>query len=442
MPQTITFTLSAAAQSGLAQGAQEALMAAASSGLPVTFVSDTPAVCSVMGSTATMLDLGICSVTASQYGDGTYAAAPDVTRSIVVSEDSKISQTITITSPVDSSAVFVSDTISLVAASSSGLPVSFTSGTPSICSVSSTTATMLKAGSCTIHANQAGDGMYYPAPQKSVSMIIEKKDQTISFISPGIGTNSLVGANVPLSATAASGLAVSFDSNTPSVCSVSGDMASMLTEGSCEIVASQGGNDEYKAAVPVIRSIAVGSATKMNQTITFSSPADMSEAAKNDVLNLSASSSSSLPVAFVSNTPAICTVAGPLAIMNNFGACQILASQAGNDDYNPAPSVVHTVFVKQPQSIDFPTPPAAANAERGQSIELDANSSSGLTVSYFSLTPTVCTVSDETVQLIAPGLCQIQANQAGDASWLAAEPASITFSVGGDFLIFLPLVVR
>lgn len=216
----------------------------------------------------------------------------------------------------------------------------------------------------------------------------------------------------------------------------------MLSEGSCQLVASQGGNGEYDAAVPAIRSVAVGSPSKMNQTIAFSSPADMSDAAKNGVLNLSATASSGLPVTFSSSTPTICTVVGPLAIMNNFGACQILANQLGDDDYNPAPAIVHTVLVKQNQSIDFPTPPSAANAEKGGSFELDATASSGLDVSYSSLTPKVCAVSGMTVQLLTPGLCQIEANQTGDDNWLSAQPASITFRVGGDFLIFLPLIIR
>ena len=440
--QTITFTLSAAAQSGLGVGNQENLSATASSGLTVIFGSDTPVICSVSGTTATMLSSGICSITAVQYGNGTYAAAPEVTRSIIVSEDFKLDQTITITSPVDSAVVFVNDTIPLTAFSTSNLPVSFGSGTPSICSVSGSSATMIQAGSCTIHANQSGNGTYNPAPQKSVSILVENRSQTITFVNPEVGKSSAVGENINLSAVSDSGLTVTFSSNSPTVCSVSDEIASMLTDGSCELVASQEGNGEYKAAVPVIRSVAVGSASKMNQTITFSSPADQSEAAKNAVINLEATSSSELPVAFSTNTSAICTIAGPLVVMNNFGTCQIIASQSGNDEYNPAPSIVHQVFVKQPQSINFPTPPAAANAEKGQMIQLNATASSGLTVSYTSLTPAVCTVSGDIVQLRAPGLCQIQANQVGDDSWLMAQPASIAFGVGGDFQIFLPLTIR
>ena len=52
--------------------------ATASSGLPVTLVSDTPSVCSVSGTgpfTVTLLAPGTCMLTANQAGDGNYAAA-------------------------------------------------------------------------------------------------------------------------------------------------------------------------------------------------------------------------------------------------------------------------------------------------------------------------------------------------------------------------------
>ncbi|WP_432832590.1 fibronectin type III domain-containing protein [Dactylosporangium sp. CA-092794] len=57
----------------------------ASSTLPVTFSSLTPLVCTVSGSTATLLDAGTCTIAADQVGNLTYAAATQVTRSFMVS---------------------------------------------------------------------------------------------------------------------------------------------------------------------------------------------------------------------------------------------------------------------------------------------------------------------------------------------------------------------
>jgi len=53
-----------------------ALQATASSGLSVSFSSSTPAVCQVSANTASLLGLGNCTITASQAGNASYAAAP------------------------------------------------------------------------------------------------------------------------------------------------------------------------------------------------------------------------------------------------------------------------------------------------------------------------------------------------------------------------------
>jgi len=62
-----------------------ALTATASSGLAVTFSSQTPAVCTVAGSTVTLVTTGACTLRASQPGDAAFNAAADVERSFAVS---------------------------------------------------------------------------------------------------------------------------------------------------------------------------------------------------------------------------------------------------------------------------------------------------------------------------------------------------------------------
>jgi hypothetical protein len=61
-----------------------ALSATASSGLPVVFGSLNPSVCTVNGSGATLVAVGICAIRATQAGNGVYAAAPSAERSFVV----------------------------------------------------------------------------------------------------------------------------------------------------------------------------------------------------------------------------------------------------------------------------------------------------------------------------------------------------------------------
>jgi hypothetical protein len=66
---------------------------------------------------------------------------------------------------------------------------------------------------------------------------------------------------------------------------------------------------------------------------------------------------------------------------------------------------------------------------QGTQLALSASASSGLTVSFASLTPTVCTVSGTTATLVSPGTCTIQATQAGNAQYAAATPVKQSFTV-------------
>jgi len=88
--------------------------------------------------------------------------------------------------------------------------------------------------------------------------------QTITFNNPGTQT---VGAPLTLSATANSGLAVSFTSATPSGCTVSGTTVTFGAAGTCTIHASVAGDGTYAAASQVARSFTVNPAIGPTTTI-------------------------------------------------------------------------------------------------------------------------------------------------------------------------------
>jgi len=83
-----------------------------------------------------------------------------------------------------------------------------------------------------------------------------KQDQTIDFPQPDDVLFS-VGGTVALNATASSGLTVTYTSDTPLVCGISGSDATMLKAGTCTIIASQDGNEEYNAAEDVEQSFEI-----------------------------------------------------------------------------------------------------------------------------------------------------------------------------------------
>jgi streptogramin lyase len=149
----------------------------------------------------------------------------------------------------------VNSTVALTATTSSALPVSFTSITPSVCTISSSTTLLIATGTCFIQANQIGNSVYAAAPTVTQSFSVNQAAQTIQFGSiPAQTANS----TLALSATASSGLPVSYSSATPTICAVSGSTASLLVAGTCTVQAYQSGNANYMAAPPVTQSFTVG----------------------------------------------------------------------------------------------------------------------------------------------------------------------------------------
>ncbi len=163
--QSITFN----APGNEALGAPPFTVAAtASSGLPVSFASNTPAICTMSGSTVTMLALGACSLTATQPGNSSYTAAIPVTQTFNVIQGS--SQLISFGAISTQGAG--TTPVAIAATASSGLPVTFTSGTGSVCAVSGNAVTVLAAGTCSITASQSGNATWSAATPVTQSFTV------------------------------------------------------------------------------------------------------------------------------------------------------------------------------------------------------------------------------------------------------------------------------
>jgi hypothetical protein len=147
--------------------------------------------------------------------------------------------------------------LTLTATSSSGLAVSYTSTTTSICTVSGSTATFVAAGTCTITASQAGNSTYSAATPVSQSFTVNAaalKSQTITF---NPIPSQKVGNSLTVSATASSGLPITFVIVQNGNCSISGNVVTFLNQGNCGVIATQGGNSTYAAAPAVGQVIVV-----------------------------------------------------------------------------------------------------------------------------------------------------------------------------------------
>jgi hypothetical protein len=261
---------------------------------------------------------------------------------------------------------------------------------------------------------------YLDSASHAYSITVNTAAQTITFANSGTQT---VATPLTLSASSTSNLTVSFASETTSVCTVSGTIATMVTSGTCTIQATQAGNTDYAAATQVTQSFTVNGEA---QTITFANPGAQTLDAPN--LALTASSTSNLTVSFTSETTGVCQVSGTALTMTAIGTCTIEADQAGNTTYAAATPVTRSFTVSaKAQTINFDNPGPQYG---GTQLTLSATASSNLTVSFASTTSSVCTVSDTTAIISTTGgTCTIVATQAGDSTYAAATSVSQSFTV-------------
>ncbi|MYM98300.1 hypothetical protein [Duganella vulcania] len=145
-------------------------------------------------------------------------------------------------------------TTKLVATASSGGPVTFTSNTPTVCTVSGDTVSLLVAGECSVTATQSGYQGYAAASHSQI-FVIPKRPQMVVFRNPG--WQALDAQPVTLAAATNTGQPVVFTTSTPAVCSVSGTSLSKLANGLCVVTATQEGSDIFAKATTV-KNIPIG----------------------------------------------------------------------------------------------------------------------------------------------------------------------------------------
>ena len=264
-------------------------------------------------------------------------------------------------------------------------------------------------------------GVLYIADVFNIRKVVIPRDQTITFNAPE--NVSIQTVSLALSATASSGLVVSLESTTPSVCTVEMASARIQGAGTCAITAIQQGNENYNAAQSVTQSFSI---TRAVQTIAFGAPGSVPFGS--GPVTLSATANSGLPVSFASLTQLTCSVNSAVVTTIAAGTCSISATQEGNTNYSAALPVTRSFDIALgSQGITFLGPESVALSI--WPVMLSATSASGLSVSFTSATTAVCTVTGSSVALLSTGVCEIQASQGGNSNYAPASPVVRRFDV-------------
>ena len=139
----------------------------------------------------------------------------------------------------------------------SALPVIITSSAPGVVAVGPNNVLSIgTAGTAVLTANQAGDGTWAAADPVQLVVTVNKAPQNITFaLNPA--TAKMGDPSLTLIATSDADLLVSLSSSSPNVAALNGFNLSIVGPGTTTLTASQAGNSNFSAALPLTQILTV-----------------------------------------------------------------------------------------------------------------------------------------------------------------------------------------
>jgi len=399
-----------------------AVGATSTSGYPVQLSIDPTAwgVCSIRAKLVTFVTGGTCVVRAASAGDPTWNPVA-TQQNIGVNH---VTQTITFGALADMT--YGAPAFDVSGTASSGLGVSFASLTAVVCTVASSTVSITGAGTCTVEATQAGNGVYAAAAPVDRSFAVAQRTLTVTGITADSrafdGTTTAV---VHTDAAVLHGVVGSDDAalSTASAIGTFGtpDVGTGKTVTISGLIITGTSAPSYALVAPTTTAdISIGA-----QSIHFTTDAPTDAVVGGPAYPPHATATSGLPVLIAVNSAAssVCEISGDDVIFLSAGQCVLDADQAGDVSWSPAPQVQQSFTVagtgSTPQTVDFPALPDVTYGVAPFGVTAAATSS--LPVAFSSITSAVCTLSGSTVTVKAIGQCTVRAVQAGDATYAEAQ---------------------
>jgi uncharacterized repeat protein (TIGR03803 family) len=400
----ITFNISTEAIFGSGQAAGFLL----TDGGVTTVRSEPPGIAAFERGQLYILGVGTTTLTASQEENDRYFAAAPVSRTITVHPPQTTPTTNVITWPQPDIEKTLTDApFNLIAYSSSGLPVSYTSSDPSVVTIEGNLVRIHSTGTAMITARQPGTTTVPAAIETTRTMEVSKSPQYIGLSeSTAIFMDS---SPLQLSPYSSAGLPITYVISDPSIATLDNFTLNIHRVANFTIVASQAGNDKY---LPVTKEVFV-QVYPAYRPVTVAALPTLSYG--DPPITIKTHSASGLPVIITTSDPNIAEVVdGKLVIHNagNFTLQAALSSQAYISEVN------YPLVVNKAKQIITASPVGTKKFGDGP-FRLQILSTSGLAARATSLS-SVVSVINNVVTIVGSGKAKIQLEQPGDNNYAPA----------------------
>ncbi len=405
------------------------LSATASAGLAIQFKSSDQTIVRISGTYAEPLIAGKVNLIAYQGGNSNYKPIEKQVP-VEIAKGSQIIFLYDMPGPFkvgDPPTYFLSRV-------DSNLPITYASDPPGIAVVEGNYLYFLSAGTTTITASQPGNSQFEPA------FNVWKKITVGPATSPGVGNTitfpdppvkTLADAPFNLRASATSGLPVSYTSSNESVARITGNLVTLVGEGSVNITAIQPGNDTLAAATPVVKTLQVG---KGSQLISFSISSPNYFTSTPIVLPAT-TYGGGLPITYTLSDNSLASIDNYNLTLKNVGKLTITASQPGNDKYGPAVSINQTINIAAAPHAVY-VEPFPEKTYGDEPFDLKAWSTAGHPVTFTSSNPSIAGIEGSKVTIHTAGTVTINASSAATGFQSATTPVKLVIRKAKQTITF------
>jgi hypothetical protein len=333
-------------------------------------------------------------------------------------------------------------TINGVTGGASGNAVRFYSSNDAVVQVVNNTLVPISVGKAIITAVQVGNAAYSAAFAKQSVTIIDNPSKTAQTIEGFTAIPNLIGAGSVYTISGvtggASGKPITYSSNIPSIARIEGNQIIAVSSGSCQITASQAGNNDFFPAASVVQTVKVGPTLIPQEISDFLIP-NLYPGQSYAITGVTGGGSGNPIVFSLSEADKLyCSISGnvitPITLKS--GVINLIASQKGNETYAEGRSTIQFRIVPDPvktkqtiTNFTFPSTPIEPESTIVFSSLTGGTSGNPVVFTADDTDKNNIEITGNSISFKMPGIYRIIATQAGSITHNPAIPVSRTVNV-------------